>query len=125
MNTKKYIAFFAAITLTLSLLMPFAYGGQAAKGDKKAAAKKEFIFHGKVEKVDPQTKMLTINGEKVEGWMAAMTMAYRVDKEDTLKQVKVGDQITAKVYEGDLILHEVKVVPAGAEKKTGKSAPKK
>src|SRR5947207_145921 len=63
MNTKKYISFFAAITLTLSLLMPFAYAGQASKGEKKAAGKKEFTFHGKVEQIDPKTKKLTINGE--------------------------------------------------------------
>src|SRR6266404_7863672 len=107
MNTEKYVTFFAAITLSLSLLMPVAYAGQAAKGEKKAA-KKEFTFHGKVEKIDPKTKMLTINGEKVEGWMAAMIMAYPVDKEDVLKQVKVGDQITAKVYEGDMVLHDVR-----------------
>ncbi len=96
-----------------------------AKPAQKAAGKKEFTFRGKVEKIDPKTKMLTINGEKVEGWMNAMTMAYPVDKEDVLKQVKVGDRITAKVYEGDLVLHDVHVAPPAAEQKDGKSAPKK
>jgi len=42
----------------------------------------------------------------------AMTMSYAVDKEDVLKKVKAGDQITAKVYDGDFkTLHDVQVVP--------------
>jgi Cu/Ag efflux protein CusF len=76
--------------------------------------KKEYAFKGKVEKVDANAKSLTVNGEKVEGWMAAMTMSYKVDKPDVLKTLKPGDQITAKVYEGDFMtLYDVKVVPPG------------
>ena len=68
-------------------------------------------FRGKVEKVDVKTKTLTVNGENVQGWMAAMTMTYSPDKEDVVTKVKVGDQITATVYEGDFSrLYDVKVV---------------
>ena len=82
------------------------------------AAKKEYTFHGKIEKVDAKEKTLTVNGEKVEGWMDSMSMTYAVDKEDVIKNLKVGDQITAKVYEGDYkVLHDVKVVPATPPKK--------
>ena len=31
---------------------------------------------------------LTVNGEKVEGWMDAVTMSYPVDKPEVLKMVK-------------------------------------
>ena len=76
-------------------------------------AKKEHPFRGKVEKVDPKTKTLTVNGEKVEGWMMAMTMTYGVDKPEILNKVKAGDQITARVYDGDFsTLHDVHVAPA-------------
>jgi len=79
--------------------------------------KKEHAFRGKVEKVDPKAKTLTVNGENVEGWMAAMTMTYAVDKEDVLTKVKAGDQITAKVYDGDFkTLHDVQVAPAKDKK---------
>ena len=82
--------------------------------------KKEFAFRGKVEKVDANAKSLTVNNEAVPGWMGAMSMAYKVDKADeVLKVVKVGDQITAKVYEGDFTLYDVRVVPPA-----GKAAPK-
>lgn len=79
--------------------------------------KKEHTFRGKVEKIDTKAKMLTVNGENVEGWMAAMTMSYAVDKADVINKVKVGDQITAKVYDGDFkTLHDVQVVPAKTKK---------
>lgn len=72
-----------------------------------ATAKKPLAFHGKVEAVSSDG--LTVNGEKVDGWMDAMTMKYKVDDPKVLKTVKVGDQITATVYEGDLSLHKVQV----------------
>jgi Cu/Ag efflux protein CusF len=56
------------------------------------------IFHGKVEAVTD--KGLTVNGEKLEGWMDAMTMSYPVDKPEVLKKVKVGDTIMVTVYKG-------------------------
>ena len=75
--------------------------------------KKEFAFRGKVEKVDANAKTLTVIGEKVDGWMPAMTMSYKADKADVLKTLKAGDQITAKVYEGDFMtLYDIKIAPA-------------
>ena len=73
--------------------------------------KKAYTLKGKVEAINASTKSLTVNHEKVEGWMEAMTMAYAVDKEEVLKQVKVGDHISAKVYDGDYTLHDVRVIP--------------
>ena len=73
------------------------------------AGKKEFELRGKIEKIDEKAKKLTVNHEKVDGWMAAMTMSYKVDKDEVLKNVKAGDQIVAKVYEGDFqTLYDVK-----------------
>ena len=88
-----------------TLLMAAVCLGQAAP------AKKAFTFHGKVEAVS--TNSVTVNGEKVEGWMDAMTMGHKVDDPAVLKNIKVGDQITATVYEGDMTLHKLQVVPKG------------
>jgi protein SCO1/2 len=76
-----------------------------------APAKKAYTFHGKVEAVNTGANSLTVNGEKVEGWMDAMTMGYKVDDPAVLKNVKPGDRITATVYEGDMTLHKVQVMP--------------
>ena len=79
-------------------------------------AKKEHEFKGKVEKVDAKAKTVTVAGESVEGWMGAMTMTYAVDKDAVLATLKSGDQINAKVYDGDFQkLYDVKVVPPKAD----------
>lgn len=78
-----------------------------ASFSQTATSKKPLTFHGKVEAVSPDG--LTVNGDKVEGWMDAMTMKYKVDDPKVLKTVKPGDKITATVYEGDMSLHKVKV----------------
>ncbi len=84
-------------------------------------AKKTYMFHGKVEAVNENAKSLRVNGEKVEGWMEAMTMDYKVDDPAVLKKVKAGDQIMATVYDGDLVLHKVEVMPSnGGDPKTKK-----
>jgi len=85
--------------------------GQTADATKPAHA-----FAGRVQAVSETTGTLTVNHGTVEGWMGAMTMAYPVDNPEVLKRIKVGDQVSATVYRGDLTLHDVKVVAGGANK---------
>ena len=107
MKRNRFMMFVAAV-----LCLTFSLYAQQTK------AKKEFSFKGKIEKVDANAKTLSVNGEKVDGWMGAMTMVYRVDKPDVIKTLKVGDQITAKVYEGDFsTLYDIKVIPPAPAKK--------
>ena len=61
-----------------------------------------------------------MNGEKVDGWMEAMTMDYKVDDPTVLEKVKAGDQIMATVYDGDLVLHKVKVMSSNGGDSKGK-----
>jgi Cu/Ag efflux protein CusF len=86
MSTRRHIL---AALLATGLFATNTNAQDAAKG-------KGMMFHGKVEAVT--NKGLTVNGEKVEGWMDAMTMSYPVDKPDVLKRVKVGDTIMANCY---------------------------
>jgi protein SCO1/2 len=99
----------ALVTAALcALVFSIAVSAQATP----PAGKKDHAFKGKVEKVDPKTKMVTVNNENVPGWMNSMTMVYKVDKEAVLKDLKPGDQITATVYDGDFqTLYNVKVAP--------------
>jgi Cu/Ag efflux protein CusF len=78
----------------------------------QAPDKKSYTFHGKVEAVNATT--IKVNGEKVEGWMEAMTMDYKVDDSAILKKLKAGDEIMATVYDGDPVLHKVQVMPRAA-----------
>ena len=110
MSIRKYTRLIVMAITMLSLILP-AYG-QAGK-----AAKKEFAFKGKVEKVDANAKTITVNNENIPGWMSSMSMSYAVDKPDVLKTLKAGDQISAKVYDGDFkTLYGVQIVPPAPKK---------
>ncbi len=98
------------IALSLGLLLALVCLGQGSSG------KKEYTFHGKVVSVDKNGGSMQVNGEKVEGWMGAMTMSYKVDDPSILGKVKPGDRIMATVYDGDYTLHKVKVVPDATKK---------
>ena len=115
------------VALMAGLLL-FAACATADMG--QAAKKKTYTFKGRVESIDEKAKNMTINGENVDGWMAAMTMAYEVDDPATLKKVKVGDKISATVYDGDYKLYKVQVLPkderkSDDKKMDDKSKPKK
>jgi len=101
MKASRFLHLLAVI-LTVACWLGTTAMAQQAKG-------KSHTLAGKVEGV--QSDRLTVNHGKVEGYMDAMTMPYKVDKPDILKNVKVGDQITATVYDGDYTLYDVKVVP--------------
>ena len=74
------------------------------------AVRKSYVFHGVVESVDAKAGRVTVNNEKIEGWMDAMTMAYSADKPEELAQLKPGDRIEATVYQDDYKLYNIKVV---------------
>jgi protein SCO1/2 len=99
MKLARSISVFAALVVMVAVCW-----GQTPPG------KKEYMFHGKVEAVDKSAKSLTVNGEKVEGWMDAMTMNYKVDDPSIFDKVKPGDEIMATVYDGDPLLHKVKIM---------------
>jgi Cu/Ag efflux protein CusF len=104
---RRFVALATATLCTFALSI-------AVSAQTPPAGKKDHAFKGKIEKVDPKTKMVTVNNENVPGWMMSMTMSYKVDKpsEGTLDKLKPGDQITATVYDGDFqTLYNVKVVP--------------
>jgi protein SCO1 len=105
-----HAAFKKATALVLLAFM-FALAGAA----QQPAKGKSFTLRGKVEEVGKDR--LTVNHERVEGYMGAMTMPYKVDTPDVLSKVKVGDQIEATVYADDYTLYNIKVVPPATKGK--------
>src|SRR6266567_1854813 len=75
----SYVRFVLLIGITVGLLLSYGYAQQ--NKNSAAGAKKEHTFRGKIEKIDVNAKTFTVNGQKVEGWMEAMTMVYVPDKE--------------------------------------------
>jgi cobalt-zinc-cadmium efflux system outer membrane protein len=96
-----------AVLAVVSMLSPHAGAQQIDK--------KSYMLRGTVEQVNTTTKRLSVANEPIPGGMGAMTMNYSVDKEEVLGRVKAGDHITAKMYEGDMTLYDVQILPsAGA-----------
>jgi protein SCO1/2 len=56
---------------------------------------RRYELKGKLVKVEPANKRLEVAHEKIEGFMDAMTMPFAVKDEAILKQLQVGDHITA------------------------------
>jgi hypothetical protein len=107
MNRKQYRRYVVLFATLLCLVPVVAYGQRA---DKKA--KQEFVFKGKVVKVDANAKTVTVLNDYIPGWTQSVSGTYTVDNPEVLKTLEPGDRVTAKVYEGNFkVLYELKLVP--------------
>ena len=101
-----------AVTLAITCLLGTTMTAQQAKG-------KSHTLEGKVEGV--QTDRLTVNHGKVEGYMDAMTMPFKVKNTNELTGVVAGDQINFNLLvtpEEGWIERIEKTAPAGADLKS-------
>ena len=65
-------------------------------------AAKRYHLQGKVLSVDKRANMLNVDGEAIPGFMAAMTMPYKVKPATELDKLSPGDAIAADVVvQGD------------------------
>ena len=72
-----------------------------AASQEPAAPPKEYMLVGEIISVDKDAKKATIKHERIEGYMAAMTMSYPIPEQEDLDKIKVGDHITATVYDSE------------------------
>ena len=91
----------AALALA-SLLAASAFAQANAK-------KKSFTLHGKIEAVKGSEQKVTVKHDKIEGYMGAMTMDYKVADDAMLKKLKPGDEITATLYQDDYTLYDIRL----------------
>jgi Cu/Ag efflux protein CusF len=79
-------------------------------------AQRSFVFQGTVEKVNGAGGTVDVKNDNIPGWMAPMSMTYRVDVPAVLKTLKGGDRITATVYAGDTAkLYKVRIAASPAK----------
>jgi len=62
----------------------------------------KYKLDGVIVSLDPKGHVAKINGQKIEGWMEAMTMEYPVKDQAGFEGLHVGDHITATVFVQDL-----------------------
>ena len=79
----------------------------------KKAPEKRYTLTGDVLSLTPETQTANIKGDKIEGWMEAMTMEYPVKDKAEFAKLAVGQRITATVFVGESAYHigEIKVTP--------------
>jgi hypothetical protein len=71
-------------------------------------------LHGTVVAVDAAECQLTVQARRLETWMGAITSIYAVDNQKVLREVRAGDQIMGKVFDGEAILRHVEIVAVSA-----------
>jgi Cu/Ag efflux protein CusF len=111
-GTMRFWRYAIALTLLTSV------GSAArlpAKGDSNG--KKPITFCGRVESVDLGLQTVAIKHRLIPGYLPAMTNDYPVDSKALLMQLKPDDEVTATVYVGDPMLHDVHVVSSGPANK--------
>jgi protein SCO1/2 len=86
------------------LLLSFALCACKDKAAKKVsnAPIEQYHLTGVVVSLDPKAHIAKIDGQKIEGWMEAMTMEYPIKDEHEFGKLHVGDHITATVFVQDL-----------------------
>jgi hypothetical protein len=75
-------------------------------------------LHGTVVAVDANAHSLTVQARRLEAWMGAITSMYGVDNPKVLREVRAGDQIMGKVFEGETALRHVEIVAVAARPAT-------
>ncbi len=129
-SKSSFLAFVLAASLTVPMYaersqaqaqqpLPPAAGSSTSQ----SGSKKQFVFRGTVEKANAAGGTVDVKNDNIPGWMAPMSMTYRVDNLAVLKTLKRGDRIMATVYEGDTSrLYQVRVA-APRKKQTEDALP--
>jgi Cu/Ag efflux protein CusF len=85
------------ISILLLVLTLCACKEQAAKPVSNAPVER-YQLDGIVVSLDPKGQIAKINGQKIEGYMEAMTMEYPVKDRAEFDSLHVADHITATVF---------------------------
>ncbi|MGA9883026.1 MAG: SCO family protein [Candidatus Acidiferrales bacterium] len=120
-SIKRGSLFFVVIVLFLTAAAMAGCSKPAAQQPAKNV--KRYHLVGKILSMDPNQKTLTIDGQDIPGFMAAMIMPYPVLHASQMNGLEPGDEITADVVvnESDMSAHLENIVvtkKAGAGKPT-------
>ena len=104
--------FAARLAIALVLICSLAASAFAQANAKK----KNYTLHGTIQAVKSGEQKVTVKHDKIEGYMGAMTMDYKVGDAGMLNKLKSGDEITATLYEDDYTLYDIHLVQSNPKK---------
>jgi protein SCO1/2 len=98
--------------LPISILIALLGASLADGACGSPSAARTYTLQGQVLSIDQEHQLATIKHEEIKGFMAAMTMPYKVQDAKMLASMKPGDLINAKlsVVPNDAFLSDVKKV---------------
>ena len=83
---------------------------------------KRYTLTGRIVSIDKPSQSITVDGDEIPGFMAAMTMPYQVKDAAVLEKLSPGDQIKAEIVVGNdsAYLEDVVVVRKAPPQKPAK-----
>ncbi|HTU45395.1 MAG TPA: cytochrome c-type biogenesis protein CcmH [Bryobacteraceae bacterium] len=78
-----------------------AAGLWSCSGNFAAVPEKQHMLHGRIIRLDADAHIAVIAGDRIEGWMEAMTMEYPVKDKAELEKLQPGQEVTATVHVRD------------------------
>ncbi|MEY3282061.1 MAG: hypothetical protein RIR86_74 [Acidobacteriota bacterium] len=95
MSNRTFARHFALILTGLIIAAGVASSCKSSEPAKPEV--REYSLKGRVESIDLAKKRAVIAHEDIPGYMNAMTMGFQIPDEQTLKSLKSGDQIEARL----------------------------
>ncbi len=88
----------------------------------KDTGAKRYALTGRVVSIDKSAQSITVDGEEIPGFMAAMTMPYQVKDMTVLEKLSPGDQIKAEIVIGndEAYLENIVIVKKASSTKPAK-----
>jgi protein SCO1/2 len=80
--------------------------------EAKDTTAKRYNLTGRVVSIDKPAHSVSVDGDEIPGFMAAMTMPYQVKDASVLDKLSPGDQIKAEIVMGNDGAYLENVVPA-------------
>ena len=103
-----------AVVLSLAIAVVGCGGADKPVPSSGKPSGKTYPLVGLVRKVDAEKGEVTLRHEEVPGFMAAMTMPFRVADKAALEDLQVGDKVTAtlRVTADDFVLEKLEMTEA-------------
>jgi Cu/Ag efflux protein CusF len=126
-STARRTFVFLVLAMLTSAIASVSPAGAWSQTNPAAAQPKVYKLKGVVKSVDEKSRRVTVAHDDIPGFMAAMTMPYKVGKAEDLKKLNSGDKIQADVVVGDgfVDLENIKVNGSGADAKENPGDDKK